>query len=405
MSESRILSALVHDRSAYDSIGPVMDPEEDFSDQGSILVKKIQEYYDNDEAAESIDKQFLVDQIRADYPKHAETFEGIVRSLEPVSIPNVLAEFRKVKLRAAQQRLAEALLANDDRTIENYLEKVNHYREMSEADDDGSVFIQTDLDDVLRSFEKDNLIRVYPSSLNEKLGGGIVPGTQMAIYAPTEVGKSLVSINMASGFLKDGHRVLYCGNEDPAMSMLQRFYSRLSGMTREEMMNNRDEARRLAYGNGFQNLIFYEMAPGSIFDIKRMIDRYEPTILIVDQMANMDTRAQFTKVEKNEYLSLKLRSLAKQYGLVSIIVHQASDSAYGKLSIEKNDMYYSNVGVQGQMDVMIGIGMDERYEQQNRRMLCLTKNKISSDHSHIPVLINPYLSKVSNLVVGPDIGE
>lgn len=395
MSESRIISALVHDRQAYDNISPVMDIEEDFSDQGQIIMHKVHEYYENDDTAEYVDKDFLVDQIRADYPKHADTFEGIVRSLQDVSVPNVLAEFRKVKLQAAQQRLAEVLLAGtDQRAIENYLEKVNHYREMAEADDDGSVFIETDIDDVLKAFDRDNLIRVYPSSLNEKLGGGVVPGTQIAIYAPTEVGKSLVSINAACGFLRDGHRVLYCGNEDPAMSMLSRFYSRLSGMTRDEMMNQKAEARRRAYDNGFGNLVFYEMSPGSIFDIKKMVDKYEPDIIVVDQMANMETRAQFTKVEKNEYLALKLRSLAKQYGLVSIIVHQASDSAYGKLNVEKNDMYYSNVGVQGQMDVMIGIGMDEMYEQQSRRMLCLTKNKISSDHSHIPVIVDPHLSKV-----------
>jgi hypothetical protein len=117
----------------------------------------------------------------------------------------------------------------------------------------------------------------------------------------------------------------------------------------------------------------------------------------------METRAMFTKVEKNEYLALKIRSIAKQYGLVSIIVHQASDSAYGKLGIEKNDMYYSNVGVQGQMDIMIGIGMDDTYEQQNKRMLCLTKNKISSDHSHIPVIIDPHLSKVLSITGGMNV--
>jgi len=400
MSESRIISALIHDRAAYDSIGPVMDPDEDFSDQGAIIVNKVQEYYDNDVDADHIDKEFLIDHIKSDHPKHSDTFEGIIRTLQEVSIPNVLSEFRKVKLNAAQQRLAEALLGNQDREIEHYLEKVNHYREMAEADDDGNVFIQTDIDDVLRAFDRDNLIKVYPLSLNEKLGGGVVPGTQIAIYAPTEVGKSLIAINAACGFMKDGYKVLYCGNEDPAMSMLSRFYSRLSSMTRDEMMLHKAEARQRAYNNGYGNLVFYEMAPGSVFDIKRMVDKYEPDILIVDQMANMETRAMFTKVEKNEYLALKIRSIAKQYGLVSIIVHQASDSAYGKLGIEKNDMYYSNVGVQGQMDIMIGIGMDDTYEQQNKRMLCLTKNKISSDHSHIPVIIDPHLSKVLSITGG-----
>ena len=397
MSEQRILSALIHDRSVYDNLEPIMDVEDDFGDQGQIIAAKIKEYYDNDENAEFVDREFLIDQIRTDMPKHFEVFEGIIRSLEAVSIPNALSEFRKLKLSSAKQHLAEALLSGDQPKIDAYMEKYSYYNEMAEADTEGDVFIGTDLDEVLSAFERDNLIRMYPSSLNDKLGGGLVRGTQMAIYAPTEVGKSMVSINIASGFLHQGLKVLYCGNEDPAYSMISRFYSRLSGMDREAMALNRAEARKNAYDNGFGNLVFYEMSPGSIFDIKRMLDRYEPDVLIVDQMANMETKANYSKVEKNEYLALKLRSLAKKYNLVSVIVHQASDSAYGKLNIEKNDMYYSNVGVQGQMDVMIGIGMDDMYEQQNRRMLCLTKNKISSDHSHIPVSVNPLLSKVMNL--------
>jgi len=397
MSERRILAALIHDRSVYDTLEPVMDIDDDFTDQGKIIATAVKEYYDNDENADCVDKSFLIDHIRSEMPKHYQLFEGIISGLEEVSIPNALSEFRKLKQEATAQHLAEALMSKDESRIAAYMEKFTFYRDMTDADAAGSIFINHDLDDILTVFSKENLIKVYPNVLNDKLGGGITRGTQMAIYAPTEVGKSLLSINIASGFLHQGLKVMYCGNEDPAYSMIARFYSRLTGMNREELALNRPEARRRAEANGFQNLIFFEMAPGSIFDIKRMLDRYEPDVIIVDQMANMETKANFTKVEKNEYLAIKLRSLAKKYDLVSIIVHQASDSAYGKLSIEKNDMYYSNVGVQGQMDVMIGIGMDESFDQQDKRMLCLTKNKISSNHSHIPVNFNAQLSKVTGL--------
>ena len=39
--------------------------------------------------------------------------------------------------------------------------------------------------------------------------------------------------------------------------------------------------------------------------------------------------------------------MAKKYQVVMAIIHQASDDAYGKNILEKNHMYYSNVGVQG----------------------------------------------------------
>ncbi len=392
-----ILSALIHDRAVFDTLEPIMDIEDDFSEQGQVIATKIHEYYSNDENAENVDRDFLIDQIKQDMPKHYELFEGIICTLNEVSIPNAMAEFRKLKLDSSGQHLAEAILSKDRTRIDAYLEKYSFYRDMEEADAEAEVFVGADLDEVLQAFERDNLIEVYPSSLNEELGGGLVRGTQVAIYAPTETGKSMLSINIACGILHQGYKVLYCGNEDPAYSMLARFYARLSGMTRDEMALDRATARKRAYQNGYQNLIFYDMAPGSIFDINRMIERYEPDVIVVDQMANMETKGSYSKVEKNEHLALRLRSLAKKHDIVSIIVHQASDSAYGKIHVEKNDMYYSNVGVQGQMDVMIGIGMDDMYEQQNKRMLCLTKNKISSKHSHIPVVVEPLLSKVSNI--------
>ena len=101
MSERRILAALVHDRSVYDSIEPVMDIEDDFSDQGKIIASAIKEYYDNDENADCVDRGFLIDQVRSEMPKHFELFEGIINSLEEVSIPNALSEFRKLKQESA----------------------------------------------------------------------------------------------------------------------------------------------------------------------------------------------------------------------------------------------------------------------------------------------------------------
>lgn len=199
---------------------------------------------------------------------------------------------------------------------------------------------------------------------------------------------------MTCGFLRQGLKVLYLGNEDPAAAMLQRFYSNMSGMDRAAMLANPLKAKRAAMDNGFGNLIFYDATPGSIYDVNKKLDQYEPDIMVIDQMANMDTKATYTKVEKNEILASKLRSIAKKRDIVSMIIHQGSDSAYGKLVLEKNDMYFTNVGVQGQMDLMIGIGMDDAYHAQDRRMLCLTKNKINSNHANIPVKFHPLTSQV-----------
>lgn len=398
MEESKLISALAFDRRSYDQISAILDPEVDFSDSCVPLVRAIADYYDNDKNAERVDLSLISDHLNHDYPKLVTVHKELLSRLDSsLSVPNILQHFRRQKEKSASQHLLVALTENNTDEVTKWMERLQHYRAMVDADEAGNVFVDAGIDDVLSVFEADNRIRIHPPSLNDVLNGGLVPGTVTGIYAPTEVGKSMLSINIAAGMLFDGHKVLYCGNEDPAKSMLSRFYARLSGMPLEDMLSNREEARRLATERGYGNLFFYEMSPGSIFDIKRMVEKYEPKVLIVDQMANMDTRAAFSKVEKNEFLATKIRSLTKDLNLVTIIIHQASDSAYGKLHLDKNDMYYSNVGVQGQMDVMIGLGMDEAYHEQNKRMVCFTKNKLTSKHAAVTVEVVPEISKVSDL--------
>lgn len=380
---------MLSSREAYSNIVGIRD-ESDFSEQGWVLVEEIDGFYDNDGEASYIDRDTIKDIIARKYPKLSKIINTVIDNLEDVSIANVTSEYIDLKKEALEHTIADRMLAGDD--YSDLLERLMAV-DVLEEHEESTVFIGADIDDILSATSPDNLIRIHPPSLNERLDGGLVPGSQTAIYAPTEVGKSLLSINACCGFLEDGHHVLYCGNEDPSKSMLLRIYNRLTGMTKEEIRANPLEARQRAVEAGYNNLIFKEMTPGSLREVRTLIEKYKPAVVFIDQMANMECRSS-SKVEKNEILACGLRAMAKKYQVAMVIVHQASDDAYGKNILEKNHMYYSNVGVQGQMDVMIGIGMDASYEQQDLRMLCLTKNKLSGNHENFPVQFNPALSRV-----------
>lgn len=387
--EQRILSAMLLSREAYSNIVGIRE-ENDFSEQGWLLVGEIDNYYDNDGQAEYIDRDILKDRIARIYPKAAKTIIAVLDNLEDVSVANVVSDYVELKKEALEHTLADQLLAGDD--YSDTMEQLIAVDGIEEQEED-TVFISTDIEDILSATSPENLIQVHPPSLNERLDGGLVPGSQVAIYAPTEVGKSMISINMLCGFLRANRRSLYCGNEDPSKSMLLRVYNNLTGLTKEEIREDPRQATRMAKNNGYDNLVFKELTPGSLREVRTLIERYEPEVVFIDQMANMECRST-SKVEKNEILACGLRAMAKKYNVVMVIVHQASEDAYGKNILEKNHMYYSNVGVQGQMDVMIGIGMDASYEQQNLRMLCLTKNKLSGNHENFPVNVIPELSRV-----------
>lgn len=387
--EQRILSALLDDKTAYNSI-IALRSEQDFSEQGWLLVQEIDSFYDTDPQATKVDRNIIKDRIIRKFPKAAKILNTVIDDLQPVSVANTVEEYVELKKQALEHMIADKMLAGED--YSDLLEKLIAVTVVEELDND-TTFIEESLDSILEVLSPEKLIKVAPKSLNDRLDGGLVPGSQVAIYAPTEVGKSMISINLACGFLRDGRRVLYCGNEDPSKAMLLRFFSNLSNMTKKEIIENRGRATKAAYDNGYRNLIFKELTPGSLREIRSLVEKYEPDVVFVDQMANMECRSS-SKVEKNEILAVGLRAIAKKYDVVTVIIHQASDDAYGRNILEKNHMYYSNVGVQGQMDVMIGIGMDASYEQQNLRMLCLTKNKLSGNHDHFPVRVVPELSKV-----------
>jgi len=392
--EHRVLAALLSDRAFYDAIEGVLS-EDDFSDKVKLVVRLVQEYYTTDRVIRQCDKQWLVDTIteREWSNKLVELLDDLIKDLPHISIPNAFNEYKSFKKLALGKRLAQAL----DVGAKDADELMAQYRAIdslgvTEAEDDS-----LNLSEALDEVTQDKLIYIGPKSLNDRLDGGLVPGCQVAIYAPTEVGKSMLAINMAASIINKGRTVLYCGNEDSRKMMLRRFYARMSGMTKQEMQENRDEAIRKAEKNGINNLKFAALDPGSIFDIERRIQQHKPAVVFIDQMANLTCPKSLSKVEKCEYLAAELRALAQRYGVVNVIIHQASDSANGKLILDKSDMYFSNVGIQGQMDVMIGIGMDQVFHDNNQRMLCLTKNKLSGDHSCWPVLVKPELSMVTDV--------
>ena len=393
--EQRILSAIISSRGMYHSVQASLE-QDDFTDEGWIIASAIISYYNNDEGIDHVNKDWLKDNLATQYPRNKDTFCGIVELLTEVSVPNVLEEYRLLKRAAAGSRLAEALVSNSS-SVDEYLDQYVRCDESNEEQEEGNFYVDADLEEVLSAVRPENLISIIPSSLNEKLGGGLQPGNQVAIYAPTEVGKSLLAINIAAGICHSGRKVLYCGNEDPAKSMLLRFYARMAGMDKAAILAQPARAKERAVSNGFSNLVFYEMQPGTVAEVQRAVNKYTPEVVFIDQMANMLTPSAFSKTEKNEWLSVKFREMAKRNNLVTVLVHQASGDAYGKLILDKNDMYYSNVGVQGQMDVMIGIGMDDAYENNGMRMLTLTKNKLTGNHDSIPVAVNTDLSKVIKL--------
>lgn len=394
MDEVKVLGACLHDRQAYKTLRRHID-EKDLSDRGQVVYSEIERWYENDAAAQSCDPEVISERLAAQFPKHGDLFREIVKKCQPVSGANVSSAFLNFKKRAVSSALIQALAADDTAKAEalskKYQELVLGESRIQERE--GKIFKGSSSEALVQSVRPENLMRLHPAVLNDAIGGGLPRGAHVLVFAQPEVGKSLVSINIASGFLHDGRSVLYVGNEDPAELMLLRFKSRLSGMPRRAILDDCAKADELASKHGFDNLTFAALSPGNMHDLEYLVDEHKPDILVCDQLPNLQA-PNLSKVEKLEWLAQQMRNLCKSRNIVGISVCQAADSAKDKLVLDMGDVFFSNVAIQAQVDVMIGIGMDKTAEAAQIRVLSLCKNKLNGNHTPVQVSIIPELSKV-----------
>ena len=403
MSERNVLAASISSRAAYHKIeADVKDG--DLGDQGKIIFDHIKQYYDRDAAAKRIDVGLLSAGIGRSLsnPKHQVMFSELVDSLgnAEISPENVVFDFLEVRRQSAGAKLASALAsgksANECSALVEEYGKWASATSLKEEDNNEIVRGASVSELVEGTYSEQELIKIWPRSLNERLDGGLLRGHHMLIFARPEMGKTLMLVNMIAGFLKQNLTVLYIGNEDPLSDIVMRVVSRLTGMTKYEVMEDAEGADYMAREMGYDNLILAGLAPGTPREIQGLINDYKPDVVMVDQLRNLNVNEeQFT--QKLEKAATAVRNLGKSNNVLMVSVTQAGDSASGKGPLEMGDVDSSNTGIPAQVDVMVGVGATREDEQNNRRILSLPKNKRSGNHSFFPVGIDPQLSKVRSL--------
>jgi predicted ATP-dependent serine protease len=207
------------------------------------------------------------------------------------------------------------------------------------------------------------------------------------------MGKTMLVIEMMAGFARQGLKTLYIGNEDPIADINMRVVNRLTNMTKEEVVKNPAVADAEARTNGYEEIVLMAMAPGTTREITKEIENYQPDILVLDQLRNLNM-AQDNYVLALEQAAKQARQWAKRYSCVVVSVTQAGDSAAGKAVLDMGDVDFSNTGIPSQCDVMVAMGASDAQVAQGERMLSLPKNKVSGRHEYFAVSVDPQLSKV-----------
>ncbi len=397
MSERQVLALLANNRGAYEQYAAYLE-DEDFSSIGRTVYSFLRDYYERDPDCTSVDVSDIKHYLDTATVKGSSEANGLLE-WDGVSLPNVEEAVRRQQLQARGYKLAEILLTNDveHATLPIALEEyysiyTNTYIHSSSRDTDDDIL------DLLASLERDNLIKIYPHSLNEHLDGGVTKGTTITIFARPEMGKSLMSINATAGWLRDGHKVLYVGNEDPKAKMITRILGRIAGWTKHEVLAKPKDALAIAKEKGFDNLDFRALTPGTMTELDQLVRTTEPDIVVLDQIFNFEVKgAEIGSIQAIRQLAPKARTIGKSRDVVMWQVTQAGDSGEGKIELCMGDIEGTNTAHQAQQDIIIGVGGNEQMKRSGHRTLTFPKNKESGDHEPLPVRFEDAINKVHSI--------
>lgn len=404
--EKPLIAAAMRSRQDFDLIKNYIDVKlTTYSKELQVIMGKVEAYYSRDPDATSVTPEVLMAQIGETLRSEKQVSRLSDMVVESLAENSSDVNVRAVVLMAKQQEVADKLAAvltsqgaSASSKVDALVEELQLLRGMTDIAEIEEAGLETfhgiDLEALMqREYDPANIIKVYPSSLNDRLDMGAHRGHHVVVFARPEVGKSATVINMACGFARQDKRVLYFINEDRPDDIIIRHISNLSSMNKHEIRDNPRKAQDIAMNHGWDNIIVVSAAPGTPRQIKSYIDKLNPDVIIVDQLRNLAMKAD-SRVNQLEAAATAVRNIGKEANVLAVSVTQAGDSASNKLILEQGDVDFSNTGIPAQADLMVGIGMDAQHEAEGVRVFNLPKNKIGGVHEHFPVRIYPQLSRI-----------
>jgi KaiC/GvpD/RAD55 family RecA-like ATPase len=401
MDEINLLAALCGSRDNYESVMRIGLESNDFGEAGRIVVESAGEQYRRDQDLQKVDLSVLRTQVERRYGKGSmatSVMDFVAGFPNDISGINLIEEYRLLRLGRASTSLATLLATGQHGAATQEL--IAKYSALVSGETGPAFQHRLTVED----FEEDETarIKISPSNLNTYIGGGVLRGHNITVYGRPDSGKSLFALNTAAYACMQGRKVLYVANEEPAQDITRRLLARLSGVSVNRLRDTATLKAALERSEeDYANWYLLHRAGCTARDIATQAAKVNPDFVIVDQLKNLSCKHD-NRALQLDTLARQVREIGIEYNCVTMSITQAGDSAHNKLVLQMNDIEWSNTGIPGAADLMIGVGVDQEFEATDKRMLSVPKNKVNGQHGAFPCWIDPqhtaFLSKkrVSN---------
>jgi replicative DNA helicase len=329
-----------------------------------------------------------------------EKFSELVEDIREVQEPN--QEIAKDIMRILSDRdLAQRIAVESTEIFNGKEANFNEIVTMIEkhksgVDEDKVPAVTTNVDEVLDLLNITTKWKFNIPILRECVGG-IGGGNLMIAFARPETGKTAFWVSLCAGpngFAEQGAKVHAFINEEPAIRTQMRAISCYTGMTREEIIKEKDIAKRI-WAEIKDNISMFDTVDWSIEDIDAHCEKHKPDIIVIDQLDKINVTGTFARTdEKLRKIYTNIREIAKRRECAVIAISQASAEADNRNSISFSQMENSKTGKAAEADLIIGIGKNITSDPSDRtRTLCVSKNKINGYHGEPHCMIRKEISR------------
>ena len=227
--------------------------------------------------------------------------------------------------------------------------------------------------------------------------GGIGGGNLMIAFARPETGKTAFWVSLCTGpngFAEQGAKIHAFINEEPAIRTQMRAISCYTGMTRDEIISDKEMANR-SWSEIKDNISMFDTVDWSMEDIDAHCEKHKPDIIVIDQLDKVNVTGTYARTdEKLRQIYTSVREIAKRRDCAVIAISQASADAHNRNSISFDQMENSKTGKAAEADLIIGIGRNANTDLENNiRTLCVSKNKINGYHGEPVCTIRRSISR------------
>ena len=376
--------------------------------QGSFgaLFETIQKAHEKYDADLSVDELYSLHTgvynpalTRAAKEQFSELVEDIKETTEPSEaiakdIVNIMAE------RDVAQRIAiEATEIFNGKPAEfDIINKIieDHKKGLPEEKMES---VTDNIEDLIKQLNVTSKWQFNLMRLKENISG-VGPGNLVIVFARPEVGKTAFWVSLVAGpngFAEQGAKIHAFINEEPAVRTQMRAINCFTGLNREQVSENIDEAYE-EWKRIKDNIEMIDTVDWTVQDIDRHCEKYNPDIIVIDQLDKIGITGSYARTdEKLRAVYTSAREIAKRRNCVVIAISQASADAHNRNSISFDMMENSKTGKAAEADLIIGIGSNTTADPTNdARILNVSKNKITGWHGDPACVIDRYISRYND---------